>query len=82
MASNVGTPGGWLPTAALARRRRPARHRPATGSCERAVPDARRTLEEDLRYAEGLGAEVVRVQGADAARELTRVARERNRRAS
>jgi two-component system sensor histidine kinase KdpD len=43
-----------------------------------AGPEQKRALEENLRYAEDLGAEPVRVQGADVARALMRVAQERN----
>jgi two-component system sensor histidine kinase KdpD len=35
-------------------------------------------LEENLRFAEDLGAEVIRTTGSDIARELVRVAREKN----
>jgi two-component system sensor histidine kinase KdpD len=41
-------------------------------------PEERRALEENLRFAEDLGARVVRAKGGDVARELARVAREQN----
>jgi two-component system, OmpR family, sensor histidine kinase KdpD len=41
-------------------------------------PEQKRALGENLRYAEDLGAEPVRVQGSDVARALMRVAQERN----
>jgi two-component system sensor histidine kinase KdpD len=44
----------------------------------RASPEARRTLEENLRFAEDLGAEVVRLREADVAKALARFAREKN----
>ena len=44
----------------------------------RASPDEWRILEENLRFAEDLGAEVMRVKGSDVAAELARVAREKN----
>ncbi|HLI26386.1 MAG TPA: universal stress protein [Chloroflexota bacterium] len=43
-----------------------------------ATPEEKRRLEENLRFAEDLGAEVLRVPGADVAETLARVARERN----
>jgi two-component system sensor histidine kinase KdpD len=43
-----------------------------------AAPEQTRALEDNLRLAEDLGAEVVRVQGADVAQALMRVAHERN----
>lgn len=43
-----------------------------------AAPESKRALEENLRYAEDLGAEVVRVKGADVAEQLSKVAREKN----
>lgn len=43
-----------------------------------ASPEARRRLEENLRFAEDLGANVVRVKGQDVAAELARVSLEQN----
>jgi two-component system, OmpR family, sensor histidine kinase KdpD len=43
-----------------------------------ASPEQKRALEENLRFAEDLGAEPVRVQGSDVAQALMKVARERN----
>ncbi len=43
-----------------------------------AGPEERMSLEENIRYAGDLGADIVRVQGSDVARELARVAREKN----
>jgi two-component system sensor histidine kinase KdpD len=43
-----------------------------------ASPEDRRALEENLRFAEDLGAEIVRVKGSNVAKELVRVAREKN----
>jgi two-component system sensor histidine kinase KdpD len=43
-----------------------------------AGPEAKRALEENLRFAEDLGAEPVRVQGSDVARTLMRVAHNKN----
>lgn len=43
-----------------------------------ASPEARRHVEESLRVAEDLGAEVIRVRGTDVARELMRVAWDKN----
>ena len=43
-----------------------------------AGPEERRALEENLRFAEDLSAEIIRVTGSDVARELVRVAREKN----
>ena len=43
-----------------------------------ASPEDRRALEENIRFAEDLGAEVVRTRGDDVATELSRVAREKN----
>ena len=43
-----------------------------------ASPEERRALEENLRFAEDLGAEIIRVTGSDVAKELVRVAREKN----
>jgi two-component system sensor histidine kinase KdpD len=48
---------------------------PAWGS---ATPEARRQLEDNLRLAEDLGAEIVRVQSNDVAGALIRAAHERN----
>ena len=48
---------------------------PAWGS---AAPERKRALEENLRFAEDLGAEVVRVQGSDVARALIGVAHDKN----
>ena len=43
-----------------------------------AAPEQKRALEENLRFAEDLGAEPIRVQGIDIASTLLRVAHERN----
>src|SRR5262249_21490007 len=43
-----------------------------------ASPEARRELEENLRRAEDLGVEVIRVQASDVAEALIRLAHERN----
>jgi two-component system sensor histidine kinase KdpD len=43
-----------------------------------ASPEARRAIEENLRFAEDLGAEPVRVRGSDVARALMQVAHEKN----
>jgi len=43
-----------------------------------AHPEERRALEDNLRFAEDLGAEIIRVTGSDVAKELVRVAREKN----
>jgi two-component system sensor histidine kinase KdpD len=43
-----------------------------------AGPEERLALEENLRFAEDLGAEILRVKGSNVARELARVAREKN----
>jgi two-component system, OmpR family, sensor histidine kinase KdpD len=43
-----------------------------------ASPDARRQLEDNLRFAEDLGAEVIRVKDNDVARALFRVAQDKN----
>jgi two-component system sensor histidine kinase KdpD len=43
-----------------------------------ASPEQKRTLEENLRFAEDLGAEPVRVQGSDVAKALMHVAHDRN----
>ena len=43
-----------------------------------ASPEERRALEENLRFAEDLGAEIVRATGSDVAKELVHVAREKN----
>jgi len=44
----------------------------------RADPEERRQLEDNLRFAEDLGAEVVRVQDSDIAKALARIAHEKN----
>jgi two-component system sensor histidine kinase KdpD len=44
----------------------------------RATPEEKRALEENLRFAEDLGAEIVRRSGSDVAEELAKLARERN----
>lgn len=49
-----------------------------TPAWSRASPETRRSLEDNLRYAEDLGSEVVRVEASDVATGLARVARERN----
>ncbi len=49
-----------------------------TPSWANASPEEKRQLEENLRFAEDLGAEVVRVSDSDVARGLARVAHERN----
>ena len=41
-------------------------------------PEERLALSENMRYAEDLGADIVRVSGSDVARELARVARDKN----
>jgi len=43
-----------------------------------AGPEDRRALEENLRFAEDLGAKIIRVTGSDVAKELVRIAREKN----
>ena len=43
-----------------------------------ASPEERRALEENLRFAEDLGAEIIRVTGSNVAKELVRIAREKN----
>jgi two-component system sensor histidine kinase KdpD len=43
-----------------------------------ASPEEKRALEENLRFAEDLGAQVVRVQGSDVAKALMEVAHEKN----
>jgi two-component system sensor histidine kinase KdpD len=43
-----------------------------------ASPEDKRALEENLRFAEDLGAEPIRVQGADVARALMQIAHEKN----
>jgi two-component system sensor histidine kinase KdpD len=43
-----------------------------------ASPEQKRALEENLRFAEDLGAEPVRVQGSDVAKELMQLAHEKN----
>jgi two-component system sensor histidine kinase KdpD len=43
-----------------------------------ASPEQKRILEENLRFAEDLGAEPIRVQGSDVARALMEVAHEKN----
>ncbi len=49
-----------------------------TPAWRRASPEARRRLEEHLRMAEDLGAEIVRVADRDVARALVRVAHDKN----
>jgi two-component system sensor histidine kinase KdpD len=49
-----------------------------TPSWAGAEPEARRQLDENVRYAADLGAEVHRAAGADVAAELLRVAHEKN----
>jgi two-component system sensor histidine kinase KdpD len=49
-----------------------------TPSWDGSGPEERVALEENLRYAGDLGAEIVRVRGSDIPRELARVAREKN----
>ncbi|MCL6650181.1 MAG: universal stress protein, partial [Chloroflexi bacterium] len=49
-----------------------------TPAWARASPEDKRHLEENLRLAEDLGAEVLRVRGSDVARALVRLAHERN----
>lgn len=44
----------------------------------RASPEARRQLEENLRLADELGAQIIRVRGADVANALMQVARDKN----
>ena len=43
-----------------------------------APPDAKRAIEDNLRFAEDLGAEPVRVRGSDVAKALMQVAHEKN----
>ncbi|HLZ31572.1 MAG TPA: universal stress protein [Chloroflexota bacterium] len=43
-----------------------------------AAPDARRAVEDNLRFAEDLGAELVRIRSNDVARALMQVAHEKN----
>jgi two-component system, OmpR family, sensor histidine kinase KdpD len=43
-----------------------------------ASPEQKRGLEENMRFAEDLGAEPIRLQASDVARALIQVARERN----
>jgi two-component system sensor histidine kinase KdpD len=43
-----------------------------------ATPEQKRALEENIRFAEDLGAEPIRVQGSDVARTLIQVAHEKN----
>jgi two-component system sensor histidine kinase KdpD len=43
-----------------------------------APPEQKRALEENMRFAEDLGAEPIRVQGSDVARALMQVAHEKN----
>src|SRR5207237_2658801 len=43
-----------------------------------ASPEQKRALEENLRFAEDLGAEPVRIQGPDVAKELMQLAHEKN----
>ncbi|MBM4405141.1 MAG: sensor histidine kinase KdpD [Chloroflexi bacterium] len=47
-------------------------------SWAKASPEERRVLAENLRFAEDLGARVLRVQGSDVAATITKVAREEN----
>ncbi len=49
-----------------------------TPSWVRASPEARARLEENLRLAEDLGAECIRVQGKDIAKTLVAIAHEKN----
>ena len=49
-----------------------------TSGWANASPEDKRQLEENLRFAEDLGASVLRVSGPDVARELARVAHEQN----
>src|SRR5262245_57328934 len=44
----------------------------------RASPEDRRALEQNLRFAEDLGAETIRVQGSEVAKALMQVAHEKN----
>ena len=44
----------------------------------RATPEERQALEANLRFAEELGAKVIRTKGPDVSAELVRVAKERN----
>jgi two-component system sensor histidine kinase KdpD len=43
-----------------------------------ATPEEKRALDENLRFAEDLGAEPIRVRGADVARALMEVAHDKN----
>ncbi len=49
-----------------------------TPAWSRAAPEERRALEENLRFAEDLGATILRANGNDVARELARIAYETN----
>ncbi len=49
-----------------------------TPSWASASPEQKRALEENIRFAEDLGAEPVRVQGSDVAQTLMQVAHDRN----
>jgi K+-sensing histidine kinase KdpD len=49
-----------------------------TPQCAAATLEQRQALEENLRFAEDLGAEPIRIQAADVARALIRVAHEKN----
>ncbi len=49
-----------------------------TPAWERASPQQRRQLEDNLRFAEDLGAEVLRIRGSKVAETLVQVAREKN----
>ena len=50
----------------------------ATPRWASASPEQKRALEDNLRFAEDLGAEVVRVQGSDVAKALMQVAHDKN----
>ena len=43
-----------------------------------AAPEQKRALEDNLRFAEDLGAEQIRIQASDVARALMQVAHEKN----
>ena len=49
-----------------------------TPRAETGTPEQWRQLEENLRYAEDLGAKVIRVKGSDVAGEIARIARDNN----
>ena len=42
------------------------------------TPEEKRTLEENFRFAEDLGAQIIRVQGSDVAQALAQLSRDKN----